>query len=518
MDYGLTENEITILTDLLKKYSEIDTAIIFGSRALRTYTKGSDVDIALKGNISSSTISSLRSDIDDTTLPYFFDILDYASIKEPKLKEHIDKYGKIFYLKGWKKTTLGEVAEINPTESIRKGKKAKYIGMDHITPFSRKIVQSDIKEFKGGMKFRNGDTLLARITPCLENGKTSYVDILDDGEVGFGSTEYIVIRERENLSDKKFLYYFAISPHFRAIAIKAMSGTSGRQRVQTNVLINKLFAFPPFPEQRAIAAVLSSLDDKIELLREQNKTLEATAQAIYKEWFVRFNFPDKDGKPYRDNGGKMKDSELGEIPEGWRVKKLGDLVDLTIGRTPPRKEPEWFSLNPSDIKWLSIKDLGESEIYAVKTSEFLTQEAIEKHRMNIVPKDTVVISFKLTVGRVAITLEEMTTNEAIAHLRLYRDPEVTAEFLYLFFRAFDFNSIGSTSSIATAFNSKSLRILDILVPIGNVVQKFDQVIKPLFKKIANNIYQIQTLSSLRDVLLPKLMRGEIRVKKEIYNG
>src|SRR5690554_4959251 len=141
--------------------------------------------------------------------------------------------------KGWVETTLGEIAIINPRESIKKGEIATNIPMAYLDSFSKKIQTFEKKEFKGGTKFRNGDTLMARITPCLENGKTSYVDILEDDEIGFGSTEYIVLREKENFSNKHFLFYLSISPRFRELAIKLMTGTSGRQRVQTNSLINR---------------------------------------------------------------------------------------------------------------------------------------------------------------------------------------------------------------------------------------------------------------------------------------
>ena len=132
----------------------------------------------------------------------------------------------------WREVALDSVAIINPTESLRKGQIAKKISMDVLQPFTKKPPRFSLEEFNGGMKFRNGDTIVARITPCLENGKTAYIDILDDGEVGYGSTEYIVIREREGISNKLFLYYFSISPIFRDVAILSMTGSSGRQRVQ----------------------------------------------------------------------------------------------------------------------------------------------------------------------------------------------------------------------------------------------------------------------------------------------
>jgi Restriction endonuclease S subunits len=171
----------------------------------------------------------------------------------------------------WEEVALQDVAYINPTESLSKGKPAKKIAMEVLQPFSKTVPSFSIEPYNGGMKFRNGDTIVARITPCLENGKTAFVNILDTNEIGFGSTEYIVIRERNDISDKHFLYYFAISPDFREVAILSMTGSSGRQRVQTDVVVNHRFKIPPFPEQRAIASVLSSLDDKIDFSTTRTK-------------------------------------------------------------------------------------------------------------------------------------------------------------------------------------------------------------------------------------------------------
>ena len=173
-------------------------------------------------------------------------------------------------LKEWKKAKLKDIIIFNPKETIKKGQMAKKIPMDKLEPFTRKITSFEDVEFTSGTKFRNGDTLLARITPCLENGKTAQVDILNDNEVGFGSTEYIVLREKENITDNDFVYYMAISPEFREIAIKAMNGSSGRQRVQKDVLENSEFLVPSILEQRAIAKVLSDLDKKIEVNNQIN--------------------------------------------------------------------------------------------------------------------------------------------------------------------------------------------------------------------------------------------------------
>jgi len=132
-----------------------------------------------------------------------------------------------------------------------------------LQPFTRDIPGFEVAPFNGGSKFRNGDTIMARITPCLENGKTAQVSILDDGEIGFGSTEFIVLRAKPGVSDKDFIYYLAMSPLLRDKAIKSMVGSSGRQRVQQGVLDNTEFYAPPLPEQIEIGRTLRALDDKI---------------------------------------------------------------------------------------------------------------------------------------------------------------------------------------------------------------------------------------------------------------
>ena len=187
---------------------------------------------------------------------------------------------------GWKMVELSDIIDFDPVESIPKNSIAKKIDMEKLLPFTRKVIGYTESEFKGGSKFRNGDTLFARITPCLENGKTAIVDILSNNEVGFGSTEFIVLRSRKDISDEKYVYYLSISNYVRNKAIKSMAGTSGRQRVQKNVLADIKIPCPPLTEQRAIADTLSCLDDMIELNTRTNKVLEEMAQAIFKHWFV----------------------------------------------------------------------------------------------------------------------------------------------------------------------------------------------------------------------------------------
>ncbi len=168
---------------------------------------------------------------------------------------------------------LKDFIQFNPMERIAKGTFCRKIAMEQINPFTRYVGSKLFEEYKGGAKFKNGDTIMARITPCLENGKTAYISSLEDNEVAFGSTEYIVLRNIANISDSKYIYYLATSPLIRNIAIQSMVGSSGRQRVQQSVLENLEFILPPICEQKRIANILSSLDDKIEINRRINDNL-----------------------------------------------------------------------------------------------------------------------------------------------------------------------------------------------------------------------------------------------------
>lgn len=176
-------------------------------------------------------------------------------------------------MKVWKICRLGDVVRFNPIERLSKEVIAKKVPMECLQPYTRMVSSYEISLYSGGSKFRNEDTLMARITPCLENGKTAYVSILDEGEIGFGSTEYIVFRNIKGVTDSKFIYYFVTNPWFRDIAIKSMVGSSGRQRVQQSVLENLEVSLPSLGEQKRIANILGAFDDKIELNRRINDNL-----------------------------------------------------------------------------------------------------------------------------------------------------------------------------------------------------------------------------------------------------
>ena len=227
-------------------------------------------------------------------------------------------WGRLGMRCNWRIKKLSEIAHINPKESIGKGIMAKKVPMDKLQPFCRDVPEFILEEYKGGAKFRNDDTIMARITPCLENGKISKVSILDDDEVGFGSTEYIVFRAIEGVSDADFLYYLICSPLVRNPAIKSMVGSSGRQRVQTDVVADLDIELPHIEEQRKIGSILKALDDKMALNNAINNNLEQQVQAIFDDMFPSLSNGDNTIgdtiTPKRGKGLLSKNAVFGSVP------------------------------------------------------------------------------------------------------------------------------------------------------------------------------------------------------------
>lgn len=312
--------------------------------------------------------------------------------------------------------------------------------------------------------------------------------IAEEDPKGIISQALLILRPEIDKIVLKFLYYFLSSKQGYELLTQVSHGSVQINIAARDIVQSIPIYLPPIEEQKAIAQILSSLDDKIDLLHRQNHTLESLAQTLFRQWFIE------------------------EAKEEWEEKPLGKITNIAIGRTPPRKEEEWFSTDSQDVKWISIKDLGNDGAFIFKTSEYLTQEAVERFNVPVIPKDTVVLSFKMTVGRVAITTEAMLSNEAIAHFKFQNKTPISKEYLYLFLKTFPYESLGSTSSIVTAINSTMIKEILILIPDEKTMKDFSSIVEPQFEKIRQNQKQIQTLENLRDTLLPKLLSGEVRVE------
>lgn len=410
----------------------------------------------------------------------------------------------------WRKKQLQEIAFLKPTETLRKGDIAPNIPMANIKEFQRDVVKIDYGEFRGGTKFRNGDTLLAKITPCLENGKTAFVNCLQEDEIGFGSTEFIVLRAKENI-DERFLYYLSISPEFRKQAISLMEGTSGRKRVNENALKISDFLIPDLEEQRKIANILSAIDDKIQTNNQINQELEAMANSLYDYWFIQFDFPDQNGKPYKSSGGKMVyHPELKrEIPEGWGVENLRDFESKIItGKTPSRANSDNFG---GEIPFITIGDIrGNTFIYS--TSESLTDLGASVQQNKYLPEGSLCVSCIATVGEIGFTTEWSHTNQQINSI-VFED-ETNRYYLYFALKNYfeNANASAKTGNTFANMNKEDFSGIRIILPNKEIKNNFQEISEPYFAQIKCLQGQNQELTQLRDWLLPMLMNGQVKVE------
>ena len=433
----------------------------------------------------------------------------------------------------WQYMSFTEAVRVNPRLTLKRGEAYPFVDMQSLDPSKPTVAPSRLREFTGGgSKFEPYDTLMARITPCLENGKIArYVP--DDKHHGpaFGSTEFIVIRGREGVTDNDFAFYLTRWSEFRSFAIAQMSGSSGRQRVPAESLSGFEVPVPPLPEQRAIARILGTLDDKIELNRRMNETLEAMVQAVFKSWFVDFDpvvvnalkagnpIPDKFAERaahYSENPNalglpdhilalfpdRFVDSELGPIPEGWEVKFLDQIAHFQNGLALQKYRPQ----------------PGEPRLPVVKIAQLRagqadgTEWASANIRSDCIIDDGDVVfswSGSLLVkiwcgGRAALN----------QHLFKVTSQEYPKWFYYGWIQEHLLQFVLIASGKATTMGHirrHHLSEAGCVVPGRMLLEEADALLASLIDGQIRCKLESHTLSSLRDTLLPKLITGELRV-------
>lgn len=375
----------------------------------------------------------------------------------------------------WERKKLCEITDFNPRESLSKGTIAKKISMDKLQPFCRDIPSYEFEAFSGGTKFRNGDTIMARITPCLENGKTAKVSVLDDNEVGFGSTEYIVFRAKEGM-DEDFLYYLVCSSIIREPAIKSMVGSSGRQRVQMDVVQNLEIQVPPIKEQRIIGKFLRNLDDKIQFNNKINKNLEQQAQALFNQVF-----------PYT-----LED----KLPHNWVIGTVNDVIELHDSKRIPLS-----GFQRSKMKKRIYPYYG-----AASLMDYVDEYIFDGTYLLLGEDGTVVDNQGYPI--LQYIWGQFWVNNHAHILTGKRDFNV--ESLYLLFKRTPVKSI-ITGAVQPKISQANLKSLKIVIPPENAISEFNFTIKPIFSLIRSNQDENKSLSELKDNLLSKLMSGEIDI-------
>lgn len=381
---------------------------------------------------------------------------------------------------------ISDIVLFNPRETLRKNQTCKKVSMEYLLPFTKKIAGFEQTVFSGGTKFRNGDTVVARITPCLENGKTAKISGLIDGEIACGSTEFIVLRAIPGKSDPDFIYYLATSPAFREVAIKSMVGSSGRQRVQQDVLENLELTLPDYSAQVRIGQILSAFDDKIELNAQINHNLEEQAKAIFKSWFVEL-------EPFG-----------GVVPDNWQKERLKKILSLQKRpiKAGDSKELPYLPIDSIPMRTFAITDArpnseAQSSLLLFDKDDILIGAMrVYFHRVIIAPFD----------GITRTTCFVLKPNDPayLSFSLLTCDLDSSINFAQK-------TSKGSTMPYAVW--DGGMGEIDILLPPSNIAMEFNAIVLPMLRKIQESYREVYSLQKLRDTLLPKLMSGEIDVSE-----
>jgi len=389
----------------------------------------------------------------------------------------------------YKDTRIIDFIEFNPKLTLKKGTVARKIPMENLAPFTRDVYSNTYEPYNGGAKFQNKDTIVARITPSLENGKTAFINHLNKDEIAFGSTEFIVLRAISGVSYPQFVYYFSTSTLFRDNAISSMTGTSGRQRVQENTLYDLIYRLPSLDKQKAIANILSSLDDKIELNNKINKNLEKLAQTLYKRWFVDFEFPNEYGEPYKSSGGEMVESEMGLIPKAWTIKEQGEYFPVITG-----KKNANVATSDGKYKFFTCSQ----EVYLTDNYSF-EGDAI------------------LVAGNGDFNVKYY-SGKFEAYQRTYVLIPHNKKLSGILYFAIQHNlndiTSGSRGSVISFITKGHIENFKVVFPNTITLEKLGNIFKNILISIANNNEENDRLSKLRDELLHKLMSGEIEVPIE----
>lgn len=317
----------------------------------------------------------------------------------------------------------------------------------------------------------------------------------------------VVFKSNKILND--FLYWLFRTKQYQNFIVNSATGSTVKHTSPSRIREYKFFASKKINEQRAIAKILSDLDEKIELNHQMNKTLEKTGQAIFKHWFVDFEFPNEKGKPYKSSGGEMMDSELGEIPKGWEIKTVEDIVTVKGGTTPSTKKSEYWE--GGLINWCTPKDLSKVSFpVLLDTEKKITEEGLSTISSRLLPTGTLLLSSRAPIGYLAISDIPVAINQGFIAILCNKE---LSNYYMLFWVYSNMDEIKSRANGTTfqEINKANFRTIKIIVPPNNVLKDFNRIIGKLYSEIVNKEKESKSLSQTRDSLLPKLMSGKIRV-------
>ena len=528
MTDGLKDAHREAIIAAIAANDRVERAVLFGSRATGTNTVTSDVDIALFGDrLTLTHRARLTAALEEIPMAQTVDLILYDSVRNRTLREHIRNDGVEWFereyepsrARSWPMVRLGDHADACLGKMLdqkkNRGELFPYLGNKNVrwgsfdTSDLRQMRFGDHEHDRYGLKY--GDLVVC------EGGEPGRCAIWKDEVPGMKIQKALHrIRAREQL-DNRFLHYWfllagrngALEPYFTGTTIQHLTGKA---------IAELQIPLPPKPEQRAIAHVLGTLDDKIELNRRMSETLEAMARALFKSWFVNFD-PVRAKMEGRDTGlpqdiadlfpDRLVDSEMGEIPDGWEVSQIGDEVDAVGGSTPSTKEPSYW--HQGDHYWATPKDLSKlSSPVLLDTNRKITDAGLRKISSRTLPVGTVLLSSRAPIGYLAIAEIPTAVNQGFIAMRCERRlPNLYV--LYWCEQNLGYIRDIAGGSTFAEISKKTFRTVSVIVPSKAILGMYQPLSRPLYNLLVANVKEAATLAALRDTLLPKLISGEIRI-------
>ena len=383
---------------------------------------------------------------------------------------------------------LGEMIACNPTVKLEKGEKYNLVDIDSIQVGTRYVKGKELQTFEGksGCRFQNGDTVMARITPCLENGKIAQIQC--ESEKGFGSTELLVFRGIKDKTDSDYVFSLMSTEYIRNLSANSMSGASGRQRADLSFIKNIKWDFPSLSAQQRIASILNNYDNLIQHYQKQIEDLQNLASELYKEWFVRFRFP-----------GYEKASFENGIPVGWKYITLKELANVEMGQSP---ESCFYNRDKVGLPFhQGVGNYG---------ALYLKDEVYSSEGTRIAKSGSIIFSVRAPVGKINITLNKIILGRGVAGIN---SKEGKNGFLLWSLKSkFSKEDLIGNGSIFASVTKVELLKQKILIPSRDILNEYDEFASDIEKRSRTLYLQVLNLSKQRDLLLPRLMSGKLEEK------
>ncbi|MBN8587362.1 MAG: restriction endonuclease subunit S [Rhodothermia bacterium] len=540
--FGLQQKHIDAINACFAQYPQIEQVILYGSRAKGNYKNGSDIDLTIVGDLDYNSLLKLENQLDDLLLPYKMDLSLKHKITNPDLLNHIERVGKVFYEKAiekvlskpdaaygkpseWKTYKLGELIHLvgggTPKTTVPEywNGEIPWLSVVDFGKGLKKVYQTEKSITEKGLNESSTKILKEGQIIISARGTVGELAVLGR-DMAFNQSCYGIYANEK--TENNFLYYLL---KYSIVKIKKNTHGAVFDTITKQTFDNIEVSIPESKEtQNQIAAILSSLDDKIALNLQMNQTLEAMAQAIFKEWFVNLNFPkslnldsfdlpDLHDLKNQDNQENPKNhSSDNGLPKGWRMGPIRELIDVQNGYA--FKSGDFLEKGNNGV--IKIKNIS-NNVVDIVNMQFVSDEVAKSigSRFKVKSADLLIAMTGAEVGKVGIvpnTEKKLWLNQRVGSFK--EKINYAKWFVYLILSTKEYQNVLLSSASGSAqpnISAAQIESVETLIPTHNFIENFGEIVNPIFEKILDNFKQNEVLTQLRDTLLPKLMSGQIKL-------